>query len=242
MAVILNTRPLYQAEKMKKTFSKHGIETIIQPALEINPDHGEIKKLKNTDCSQYDWVIFTSANAVCISKKHLLNLEDHKNIIAVGPATKAELLYIGVKDVLLPEKFNTSAIVNMINGENKRKVLIITGKNPKIDLNEILSQRGYESKSFYVYERLFSKQTVNSINKFQNVDAILIYSIESLEAFDKILQLANNTKLRTIPLLVLTEKIRNLAIKLGFNNNIYVISDFNIFKCIDFILTRLNRT
>ena len=140
MAVILNTRPQYQAEKMKQTFSKYGIETIIQPALEINPDHDEINKLQNTDCSQYDWIIFTSANAVYMSKECFLNLNEHKNIIAVGPATKAELLNIGVKDVLLPNKFNSHAIIDTINDKNKKKVLIITGKKPKIDLNGILSQ------------------------------------------------------------------------------------------------------
>ena len=143
---ILVTRPEGQNQKLCELLSHHGATVIAFPTIEIQPlkDQQDYANLE-----QFDWVIFTSANAVKCSIAQLkLNYPDWPNsvqIAAIGSSTKKI-----IKDHQLPchfspaSNFNSESLLNSNTSADLsgKKILIITGKNGRQYLKQQLEAQG----------------------------------------------------------------------------------------------------
>ena len=84
---VLITRPRAQAESFGEALRSAGFEPIYFPVIEIQPieDNAELDNaIKNLE--KYDWVVFTSANAVdVVLKISVPSLFSVVKIAAIGP-------------------------------------------------------------------------------------------------------------------------------------------------------------
>jgi uroporphyrinogen-III synthase len=243
MPLILNTRPTKQAKVMQNQLLQAGIHSIIEPVLNIKSYQEGKKLLLNIDKNIYDLIIFTSANAVWQSKD-ILKLLNKKIIVATGPATKEALNKTGIENVILPNEYNVSSMINIpkIRDEKNLNILVITGKNPKINLTNYFDNLGHKTKVIPVYERV-PATTFNYPKRWnKHIDAIIVFSCESLNNLDNIIKTQNLNDLRKKPLIVLNDKIRKLAIKLGFNDNVLVLHEYVLPEGISLIGNFLART
>ena len=127
---IVITRPEEQADEFQTLLQAEGAQTYLFPTIRIIPPatfHDLDQKIKTIE--KYDWLIFTSANAVrffCQRMKEIVydvrNLKGI-NICAIGPATASYMETYGLSADLIPGKFSSEGIIASFRQKN------VKGKN-----------------------------------------------------------------------------------------------------------------
>jgi uroporphyrinogen III methyltransferase/synthase len=115
---IVVTRSREQAGELVDLIESLGAEAIEAPMIRIAPpeDYGPLDRAI-ADAGTYDWIVFTSANAVDAFMRRLQSgIGDIRNLkgvklCAVGPVTAAHLSKYGVNADLEPPEYRSESIV-----------------------------------------------------------------------------------------------------------------------------------
>ena len=160
---IVVTRSTQQAPALTDKLRELGAEVIEMPAtqvarLDLAPLRAEIGRL-----SQYDWLIFTSQNAISIFWEQLLGegrdaraLANLK-IAAVGPATAGALLEHGIAVDVLPSRFVAEGLLEALQSRSDvtgKKVLYVTAEGARETLPDGLREMGAEVKLAEAYRSI----------------------------------------------------------------------------------------
>lgn len=132
---ILVTRPRGQAGELSRRLSEAGAEPIACPTITIMPPDswkaldGALARL-----SRFDWVIFTSANAVRVVAERLkvhrkdLRTLGHCRVCAIGPGTAQALGEVGIRPDVVPEEFIAEGVIaamgRQAGGLKGRRILL----------------------------------------------------------------------------------------------------------------------
>jgi uroporphyrinogen III methyltransferase/synthase len=112
---VVVTRPAGQAEPLVGALRAAGAEPVVVPAVETvaAEDGGAALGAAVAEVGTYDWVVFTSANAVEHTFAHLHDARSlgGVKVAAVGSATAAALEPRGVMADLVPAEFVAEALV-----------------------------------------------------------------------------------------------------------------------------------
>ena len=114
---ILVTRPKGQAPELADLLEALGAETIAAPMIRILPpdDYGPLDDAC-THAGRYDWIVFTSANAVDAFMARLqaspldVRALHGPRLCAVGPATAERLAGHGLKVDLIPTEYRAEGV------------------------------------------------------------------------------------------------------------------------------------
>lgn len=127
---VLITRPRKDASEFALALGDIGAEALFLPTIDIHPvadttmlDQA-ISRMRN-----YDWLIFTSANAVdaVLDRKTALGIDrfpENLLIAAIGPKTAARLVDKGITPNIVPEEYIAEAILPGLGDLNGRWVLL----------------------------------------------------------------------------------------------------------------------
>lgn len=143
---ILVTRARAQASQFADLLEANGAEVIQFPTIEIRPLEIDSAKIPSPD--QYDWVIFTSVNAVEIYYTHLREKgKDTRvfggcSICAVGPKTVEALNCIGIYPDFVPSHASGKVVATEIEDVQGKKILLPRAKIATADLPNTLHKRG----------------------------------------------------------------------------------------------------
>ena len=121
---VLVTRPRDQAAELVDRFTALGAEAIEAAMIRIAPpeDPGPLQEAA-AEPGAFDWIVFTSANAVGAFMTALLDGERDiralkgPRLCTVGPGTAKKLAEYGVKVDLVPDEFRAEAVVSAIAGK-----------------------------------------------------------------------------------------------------------------------------
>jgi uroporphyrinogen III methyltransferase/synthase len=121
---VIVTRARTQASQIAEQLAALGADVIEAPAIRIEPlDPAPLRTVLGA-LDDYDWVIFTSRNAVDITWDELrtLGLDARAlagtRLVAVGPATAAALAEHGIVADVVPERFVAEGIVDALRGRS----------------------------------------------------------------------------------------------------------------------------
>lgn len=216
---VLLTRAFSQVKPLKNLVSENGYQSILFPSLSIEP-------LSNTPIkTQYDALIFISANAVEYAAQILKNIH-YNQVFAVGSATAKKLAQLGIKvDAFPTQKASSEMLLAMdeIRVLNQKSILIFRGKGGRETLKEGLKKNN-TVEYIEVYQRVPCAITAlhqGSLSKFLQSDAGIITatSVENLSALISMVEQINPQALSAIkryPLAVLSERIKIAAQSAGF--------------------------
>jgi len=124
---IVVTRAREQASDLVKELSELGADCLEYPTIKIAPPQDwdlldrAIETLRN-----YDWLIFTSVNAVDFFFKRLFEKNKdvralgHLQTAAVGPATEGRLFDFGLRSDIVPETYRAESVVAAFAGIDLR--------------------------------------------------------------------------------------------------------------------------
>ncbi len=160
---VVVTRATQQAPALTQKLLDLGADVIEMPAtqvarMDLAPLRAEIGRL-----SIYDWLIFTSQNAVAIFWEQLLGEgKDSRalsglKIAAVGPATAGSLLEHGIAVDVIPDRFVAEGLLEAMRARDDiagKKVLYVTAEGARDLLPRGLEEIGAGVKMIEAYRSI----------------------------------------------------------------------------------------
>lgn len=173
---IVITRPEAQAEEFASLLHAQGARVIHFPTIKVVPpeDFHDLDQAIGR-LSQYQWIIFTSANGVSFFLSRLKELgrdiRDLKDIriCTIGPATAAAIEKLGIRVDLVPEEFISEGVVKAFQEFNIKgnRILLPRAEKARDVIPEGLSQLGAKIDVVTAYG------TVNSGKKKSELEALI---------------------------------------------------------------------
>ncbi|HEX7363538.1 MAG TPA: uroporphyrinogen-III synthase [Bryobacteraceae bacterium] len=143
MRVVI-TRAAHQAEELARPLRALGAEPILVPVIGIAPPL-DPKPLKQAAARPYDWIIFTSTNAVKAFSAHVADPSAlTARIAVVGASTERAAREHGFSVNLVPEEYVAESLLAALANEDLhgRHILIPSADDAREVLPRGLRERG----------------------------------------------------------------------------------------------------
>ena len=184
---VLVTRPAHQEQGLSGPLTELGAHVVRQPAISIGPPPSwEQVDDVISRCSQFDWIVFSSANGVHYFLNRLrdvgrdLRLLGQSKVAAVGPATAEELDRRGLRNDAQPVEYRAEALAELLSHEaDGKRFLLVRASRGREVLAEQLCQAGGLVEQVVAYESQDVKQpdpTVAELFSRQSIDWVTVTS------------------------------------------------------------------
>lgn len=155
---ILVTRAREQASQFAARLTELGAKVLEFPVIKI-VEPADYRPLDNAlaRLSEFDWLIFTSANAVeyfCRRLPANANLPSGLKVCAIGPATAECCQAHAIKPDLLPKKAVAESIVEAMGNVAGQNILFPAAELARETLAEGLSAKGANLERVTVYRNV----------------------------------------------------------------------------------------
>ena len=240
----LITRPAHQAAQLNAMLQQAGLGAINFPTIAIQASSPTpfLQQLQNT-IKQFDIALFVSRNAVDFTFKHINSalLPNSLELGVIGKGTWQALKNQGVESQLIPaESYNSEGLLasralQHVEGKN---IIIFRGQQGRNLLGDTLQQRGASVEYQEVYQRMLPEYATGTFEQLTAAHFPDIAVFTSAEGLSNCFQLVSESIASTlckIPWLLISERMRETARKLGHNADIIIAnsaSDEGIFEAL----------
>ena len=216
--IFLLTRSIKQSNELKKNINLKNFNFLNCPMLKIKT----IKLTKNQikEIKVADYIIFTSANAVNISRNYLNSFSN--KVFCVGDDTKMACLKNNIKNVS-SSGGNVNDLIKLIVKKIKnrsKKLVYISAKETSVNLPLILKSKKFNVQKIIVYESEKIKKIQRSILnliKLNKINFVTFFSKKTAIAFNQlILKYKLEKYLINIECISLSNSIEKIAKKNNF--------------------------
>lgn len=225
-ARILVTRPRHQAGSLCRLIEERGWIAVPFPALEIKGvPLLEAQQVELAHLEQYDWVFFISTNAVnfaLLANNGKIEKPAGVRFAAIGRSTAKALHEAGLDVDLLPEKdFTSESLLSAAPLQNLQgtSCLIVCGRGGRELLAATLRARGATVDCLEVYCRekpVADPAPVKRLLAEGHLQACIVTSGEALQNLLEMLGNEASRRLRDVPLVVISDRLKGLAAAEGF--------------------------
>jgi uroporphyrinogen-III synthase len=215
---VVVTRPERQAGRFIQLLREAGAAIVAFPTIAIEPVTLDAASRARLVPDDYDWVIYTSTNAV---EQGLAQLPRplKARIAVVGRATARALREQGLEVHATPEDVSNSEgllAAPELADVRGHHILILKGVGGRDTLRETLSRRGASVTLGEVYSRTIAVPAPGTLDGLQRACAkgVAVVAVTSVDVLDALLQLAPETlvaRLLDTPLLVPGERVAAAA-------------------------------
>jgi uroporphyrinogen III methyltransferase / synthase len=187
---VVVTRSRDQASELAGLLSDAGARVIECPLLrQAPPENWDALDIAFSDLRRYDWVAFTSANAVrfCIGRLRERGLDARTfagcRIAAVGTATAKALADVGIIADVLPTSFSGAELAKELlrAGPDRPRVLLPQADNAASTLCDALTRATAMVTAVVAYRNLPETPDIDLTN--EPVDAVTFASSNTAERF-----------------------------------------------------------
>lgn len=200
---VLVTRTADQAAAFSQKLREAGFTPVEFPAIQLEPlPWGPLDRALAT-LERFDWLIFTSGNAVEFFLRRVdelaLSLEKLPRIATVGAATAQLLTERGIAIAYTPDEFVGTELVLGLGDLTSQKVLLPRAKIGRPEIADLLQERGAKLTEVALYDTVTAVPTPTAWTQLnQGFAAITFTSPSSVRNFGKIM--ADNRDKLTMPL------------------------------------------
>lgn len=160
---VIVTRSREQVSQLAHYLQLRGAEVMEFATIQISPPESfaELDRAL-TELASYDWLLFTSQNAVLYFQERLqyLGITMEKNsrlkIACVGAATADRVCHMGLKVDLLPTQYVAEGLISAMDARGVRN-------------NKILFPRALEARAYVVDQLVARGCTVDLVEAYQNI-------------------------------------------------------------------------
>ncbi len=176
---ILVTRPKHQNSELIQKIEAAGGNPVELPAIEIVPVKAVLPELK-----QYDWLVFTSINAVELFFKLLPDIRElgSAKIAVIGKSTAECIKKYHIRPDFMPDEFISEVLVKGFKDKIKRgdKILL-----PKAEQTRDIIPEEFKNIGAQVDELILYRTIALEINKkdLPDVDSVCFMSPSSAGSF-----------------------------------------------------------
>ncbi len=181
---ILITRSANQVADFIQQLQDLGAITITLPLIENNPINQPELATKVTQ-TNYDWIIFTSTNAVRFFFETVSPQDISARIAAVGSKTAQLIKDQGLTIDFTPSEFTAKHLANEIPVETNQQILIPRSNLAKNDVVSILTTRNCIVDPISIYENTSIKYAPAELTAIfeQSIDYITFTSGSTVASF-----------------------------------------------------------
>ncbi len=195
---ILITRPHGQSTKLSQLLSERGAIPIVIPTIAIE-QLSDYDKLDNSlkNLHYYDWIIFTSSNAIDIFFERLraIGLDSRAlngvSVATIGPSTSNSLQRHGISVDFSPQTFTSAGIVNELSsGIHPGDEVLLPQSDISGDLlNDGLRDMGVSVDNITVYKTRTEVGSKTKIHEILNsgADVVTFTSASSVKNISDLL-------------------------------------------------------
>jgi len=180
---VVVTRPREQAAELCMRLQDLGAVPICAPAIRIEhmadpaPMEDAIRRIDS-----FDWVVFTSANAVEVFCERCSKFA--AKVAAIGTATARALRERGIEPDFMPEQFVGDALARDLPLQPGQRVLLPRAEIARRETAELLERRGAQVTDLPVYRTVSESISAGVMDEMrQGVDAILFTSESTVRSF-----------------------------------------------------------
>jgi len=231
--VILNTRPRHQQAELTALLEQHGARVLSYPVIEIvladNTDPGQYLA---RDIHQFDILLFVSRNAVdgAFRLFDATQLDANLSFGVIGTATQRALAdrVANLDQCLVAgEPYNSETLLDAdaLQQIAGKRVMIFRGQQGRNLLGEELAARGAEVSYREVYRRELPPPDPSAFNRLVADKFPTLAILTSNEGMHNLFELVDAIaaeRLCQIPWLLISERMRESALKLGHNATIVI--------------------
>lgn len=227
--VVVVTRPAAQAARFATLVTAAGAEPLLFPTIDIEPVELDAQARRHLTPDEYDWTIYTSANAVESSLRQLPRPR-RTRVAAVGRATARALEQHGIEVTAVPTTtVDSEGLLELqcFADLRSQRVLILKGSGGRTLLREELARRGAEVVLGDVYRRARTDVRAEALQALRHAcdTGRAVVAATSAEVLEALLDLAPDEgcpRLRDVVLLVPGERVAAAARARGWRGRIMV--------------------
>jgi uroporphyrinogen III methyltransferase/synthase len=187
---VVVTRAREQASELKRMLEESGAQVLQFPTIEIAPPEA-FDSLDHVIDGRYDLYVFTSINGVKSFFDRLLErgkdarLFAGAKIAAVGDTTAAELRARGIVPDIIPDKFQSIALLPLLDqDQGGKKTAVIRAAEGRDELIDELRRRGGQVDLGIAYRTIAADYDVEELRAtLDSIDAVTFTSASTVEHF-----------------------------------------------------------
>ncbi len=164
---IVVTRAAHQAEELAGPLRALGAEVILLPTIAIAPPENPTPlREAAAHCDQYNWLIFTSVNAVEAFAAELPgNRSCQSRVAAIGTATAQAAERCGFTVSLIPEKYIAESLIEAFAEEDleNRRILIPSAAVTRDVVPKELRKLGAQVDVVEAYRNILPPETAQKV-------------------------------------------------------------------------------
>ncbi len=189
MKRILITRPRVQANNFAEKLRTAGFEPIFFPVIEIRPIENNVElEQALANLSNYEWIVFTSVNAVDVVFSNLRLSKGDRGIgvrvAAIGPKTSKALQARGITPDFVPDEYVAESILPGLGDVRGKSVLLPRAEIARKALPEAIIAAGGIPHEIAVYQTLPAQPDPEGLTALQSgVDIVTLTSPSTVQNF-----------------------------------------------------------
>jgi uroporphyrinogen III methyltransferase/synthase len=164
---IVVTRPREQAAPLAAALLELGATVTVLPLIEVQP----LDDVPVDAARAYDWVVFTSANAVAA-----VGAPSGARVATVGPVTADAVRALGVEPSFVPARFAAREIAAGLEPLAGSRVLLPQADIADPELAEELRRRGATVDAVAAYRTVDVEHTTGELADARAADAVVLAS------------------------------------------------------------------
>jgi uroporphyrinogen III methyltransferase/synthase len=188
---VVVTRTREQASVLSEQLARAGARPVEVPAIEVAdpPDGGRALAEALARVEEFDWVVFSSANAVARAFRHLRDARalGAVRVAAIGDGTAGELARRGVAADLVPPRFVAESLVDAFpgapSGARRGRVLVPRAAAARDVLPAGLEAKGWSVEVVVAYETRPARLAPEALAAVDGADAVAFTSSSTVTGF-----------------------------------------------------------
>ena len=184
---IVVTRAREQASTLVRLLQEAGAQVVQFPTIAIAPP-ASFESLDRVFAERWDWLVFTSTNGVTSFAERMKNTRKGDvralagtKIAAVGDSTANELLARGIRPDLVPDKFQSIALVPHFPEElHGVRIAVVRAEEGRDELLDELRKRGAEVHLAVAYRTV---AVAGDATELHDVDVVTFTSSSTVDNF-----------------------------------------------------------
>jgi uroporphyrinogen-III synthase len=190
---VVNTRSPKQAPELDVLLEERSAHPLSYPCIDIAPALDPVpldRALRRAADGAYDWLVFTSANAVEAVETRLRDLAipagrmAGARVATVGPGTARVLRdRLGIEAELYPEEYLAEALADQLVSRGAQRVLVPQAEQARETLVRILETNGLEVEAVAAYRTVLGSGGVDvpGLLRSGRVDAVVFASPSAVD-------------------------------------------------------------
>lgn len=247
---ILVTRTRTQAGTLSNMLAQRGAHAIELPTIQIQNlhDYTELDAAINS-VSTYDWIIFTSVNAVSVvfERMDALGVDARAlhgvSIGAIGPATANSLRQCGIKADFMPQSFVAESIVEGLKAHdlNGKRILLPRADIARPALNHGLTALGASVNDVPVYHTTTVQDSADRARSIlqDGIDVATFTSSSTVRSLHDLLN-GNTDALQGVTIACIGPITAQTAAELGINVDV-MASEYTIAGLVEAVESHLRQ-